>query len=176
MERFFYVVDFFLRKGRAGLIVVSHALEVGGSHLDTHPHLSASGSAAQTSEDIVRQFVKLISFFQIQIAWAIEWHLNILHNRPWMRTHNKNPICQVNCLLDVVGHEQDGAGGFVPHFEQEQLHLAASLSIESSKGLVHENDRRSQSQCARDRNTLLHSSRERLRIGVLKSAEADILN
>src|ERR1022692_1177478 len=59
VEGFFYVVDVFLRSLRAGLI-----LDVGSSHLDTHPHLSAAGSATQTAENIVRQVVKLIALFQ----------------------------------------------------------------------------------------------------------------
>src|SRR5208283_1310923 len=72
MERLFYKADFVLRRGSTDLIVFWHALEISGSHLDTHPHLSVAGSFAQTAENVVRQLVKLIPLFQAQIAGAVE--------------------------------------------------------------------------------------------------------
>src|ERR1035437_2820338 len=98
MERLCYKVDFVLRRGSTQRIVFWHALEISGSHLDTHPHLSVAGSFAQTAENVVRQLVKLISLFQAQIAGAVKGYLNVLDNRPRMRAHNKDPIRQVNRL------------------------------------------------------------------------------
>ena len=63
MEGLAHEVDFVLRRRSTELIVFGHALEIGGSHLDTHPNLAAAGSLAQTAENVVRQLVKLISFF-----------------------------------------------------------------------------------------------------------------
>src|SRR5437588_10638933 len=59
MERLSYKVDFVLWRGATEFVVFWHALEISGSHLDTHPHLSAAGSFAQTTENVVRQLVKL---------------------------------------------------------------------------------------------------------------------
>ena len=65
---------------------------------------------------------------------------------------------------------------FVPHFQQQLLHLAAGLRVERAKRLVHQNDRRAQGQRARNRNPLLHTPGKRLRIGVLEAAQSDILH
>src|ERR1700733_499816 len=142
MERLSYKVDFFLRRRSTELIVFWRALEISGSHLDTHPNLPVAGSFAQTAKNVVRQLVKLISLFQAQIARAVEGYLNVFDNRSRMRTHNKDPVGEVNRLVNIVRDEQDRAGGFVPTFQQELLHLAAGLRIECAKRLVHQDDRR----------------------------------
>src|SRR5580658_7902697 len=58
VERLLYKVDFVLRRGTTELIVFGHALEIRGSHLDTHPYLSVARSFAQTAENVVRQLMK----------------------------------------------------------------------------------------------------------------------
>jgi hypothetical protein len=174
MERLFYVVNVILPSGRTVLIVL-HA-NVVGTHLDTHPHLSTAGRATQTTENVILEVMEFISFFQTKIARTIEGHLNVFDDRPRMRTHDKNSVRQVNRLLNIVGDKQDCARGFIPHFQQELLHFTARLRIESAEGLVHQDDCRAKGQRPGDRNALLHSARERFRIGVLKTAEADILN
>src|ERR1700736_3223166 len=102
MECLFYKIYAVWRGGRTGLVLILHALEIGVTHLDTHPHLSVAGSATQTAENIVRQLVKLIALFQTQIARALEGYLNVLDNRSRMRTHDKDPVRQVNRLLNVM--------------------------------------------------------------------------
>src|SRR5580704_540347 len=176
MEGFFYKVDFVLWRRSTELIVIRHALEVGGRHLDTHPDLSAARSLAQTTENVVRQLVKLVSLLQAQVAGAVEGHLNVFDNRSRMRTHNKDSIRQVNRLVNVVRDEQDRAGGFVPYFQQQLLHFAAGLRVERPERFVHQDNGGTKRQGACNGNALLHAPGERLRIGVFKAAKSNILD
>src|SRR5215470_9865202 len=106
---------------------------------DTYPHVAAdSGSALEAAQDVVLQVVELAFFFQTQVARAIKWHLDVFHDGPRMRAHNKDPVGQVNCLFHVVRDKQNCTRSLIPDLQQKLLHFTAGLSVESAKRLVHQ--------------------------------------
>src|SRR5215468_5867706 len=132
---------------------------------DAYPHVAAdSRSALEAAQDVVLQVMELAFLFQAQVARAIKWHLDVFHDGPRMRAHNKDPVGQVNCLFHVVRDKQNCTRSLIPDLEQKLLHFTAGLSVESAKRLVHQDHRGSQGQRARDGDALLHSSGKRLGI------------
>ena len=81
---------------------------------------------------------------------------------PGRRTDDIDPVGEIDGLGDVVGHEQNCAGGLLPDPQQKVLHLVAGLRVESAEGLVHQDDLRADGQRAGDGHALLHAAGERV--------------
>ena len=71
--------------------------------------------------------------------------------------------------------KKEGCSDFGLDRFQEDLHLAAQLDIERSKGLVEQNQARLTDDCACKRSTLTLAARELSRIPLPKRAELDEL-
>ena len=71
--------------------------------------------------------------------------------------------------------EDDGRPRRFPDAQQLLVHVIARDLVERAERLVHQQDRRSGHERARDRDTLLHSAGELTRKRVLESLQADEL-
>src|SRR5260370_4711132 len=132
-----------------------------------------SGGPAQRREHVLLHVVKFFRLLHSGIARTSEWNRQILYDCTGSGAHYIDTFGQVKGLIDVVGDEQDGAGGLIPDAQQELLHVGASLSIERAEGLVHENHLRAHSESSGDGHALLHAAGQRFRIHVGETAEAD---
>ena len=70
-------------------------------------------------------------------------------------------------------HEQDRDPELVAHAEDEVLEIAARLGVDGREGLVHQQDQGLVGEGTRDRDALLHPSRELPGIVVDEAREAD---
>src|SRR5215831_16796975 len=106
------------------------------SPLDTHPHVATHpGSTLETAQNVMLKVVEFALFFQLQVARAVKRYLHVFHDRTWMRTHDENPVRQIDSLFHIVGNKQNCTRCFIPYLEQKLLHFTAGLRIQSAERL-----------------------------------------
>ena len=71
--------------------------------------------------------------------------------------------------------EDDRLAGLRPEPQEQEVHLVTRESVESTEGLVHEQNLGILRKSPHDRRPLLHTTRELARIGRLKPGQPDLL-
>ncbi len=89
------------------------------------------------------------------------------------RRHHGDAVGEIDRLLHVMGHEDDGLGCALPDAQQLRLHQASGLGVESAERLVHQQDLGIECERARNGGALLHTTRQLRGITVLEAAEPD---
>src|SRR5262245_5055619 len=92
---------------------------------------------------------------------------------PRARRHDDNPVAEKHSFGDRMRHEHDGLARLVPESQKIDVELVARKGVESSKGLIHQQQIRIMQQCATDRDALAHTAGQVMRIQVLESVELD---
>src|SRR6476620_8713510 len=103
-----------------------------------------TGSALEPAEHVVLKVMELTFLFKAQFARAIKWHMHVFHDGPRMRTHDEDPIGQINRLFHVMRYKENCTRGFIPYLQQKLLHVTAGLSVKGAERLVHQDDRGAQ--------------------------------
>ena len=74
--------------------------------------------------------------------------------------NENDAICEIECLIEIVGHQQNGGLHAVQQIAQHVLHFCPSERIERAEGLVHEQDFRFGSQRTSQSDALPLPARE----------------
>ena len=92
-----------------------------------------------------------------------------------MRRHHDHAVGEINRLGDVVGDVDDGLARLAPDVGEQPLHVVARQRIKRRERLVHQQHSRIVGERARDRDALLHSAGQVMRIGVGELLKLDQL-
>ena len=84
--------------------------------------------------------------------------------------HN-DPVGQIQCLFDVVGHKNNGAPVSLPDSVQLLLHQVAGLGIQCTEGFVHQQHLGLNAVGTGNTHPLLHATGKLDGEGILKSVE-----
>src|SRR3954454_7879804 len=90
-----------------------------------------------------------------------------------MRTHDEDPVSQINRLFHVMRNKENCTRGFIPDLQQKLLHVTAGLGIKRAERLIHEDYRGAQRESASDGDALLHPTGKRFRVYVGKLTQTD---
>ena len=91
-------------------------------------------------------------------------------------SQNHDAIRQHDGFLDVVGHDEDGAGRHLliePEFQQFTAQVLSREDVECGERLVHEKDLRFDDERTGESHPLLHATGEFFRIGSLEPIETN---
>ena len=87
--------------------------------------------------------------------------------------HHSNPVTEPQRLIEVMGDEHDGATLFGLETQQLVLHVVADERVERRKWLIEEQDLGVKGKCAGQAYTLLHASRQLIRVMVCPTVQPD---
>src|ERR1051326_6837330 len=104
-------------------------------------------------------------------AWPRQVHAEDLLDTAGPRAQQHDAIAEVQRLVQAVRDEDDGDAQVLPDAAELHLHELARLRVESAERLVHEQDLRLQRQRSSKSNTLLHATRQLVRVAVLEALE-----
>src|SRR5262245_56585479 len=85
------------------------------------------------------------------------------------RRHDDNTVDEEHSCRDRMRHEHYGLARLVPESQKIDVELVARKGVESSKGLIHQQQVRIMQQCATDRDALAHAAGQVMRIHALES-------
>ena len=106
----------------------------------------------------VRELGELLRRDLVARAWQVDGD-DLLHLRRGVR-QDDDPVREVDRLVDVVGDEEDRDPELLADAQHEVLEVAPGLRVDGGEWLVHQQDRWLVGERARDRDALLHPTRE----------------
>ena len=117
--------------------------------------LVAAPYAAQMCKKTGAIFIKSAAG---NLSWSWKSNSHFFQDASWSCGQDQNPICEMNCFVDMVGHKHDSDVGGFPDFEKKILHLVACLDIQRRKGFIHQKHFGLQAERSRDGDALFHPS------------------
>ena len=79
-------------------------------------------------------------------------------NTGWAVAQHQNAVCEVHCLLDVVGYKNNGALFCLPDAGQLVLHQITCLCIQMAERLIEQHHERLIAVRTGNTDTLLHAA------------------
>ena len=113
---------------------------------------------------------------RLAIAILRNVDLEVGTNAPRIAAEHDDAVGQQHCLLDVVGHDEDGGRRHLlvePQLQQLGAQVFGGEDIERRERLVHEEHFRLDHQRARKADALLHAAGELFGIGGFEAVETD---
>jgi hypothetical protein len=105
------------------------------------------------------------------IARARQVHRHVRANPAWPWGQHDHPVAEVDALVDVVGHDQDGDVPLAPDPQDQVFEILPGLRVHRAERLVHE--QRLAGEGAGDGDPLLHAAGELPRVLVPRLGQAD---
>ena len=99
---------------------------------------------------------------------ALKSDLKLTLDTPRPEAHQQNPVAQAHGFPNVVRDKYDGWGSLFPDAFQFVVKHVARLRVERREGFVHQENLWLQSQRARQRHALFHSSGELVNVVIFK--------
>lgn len=87
--------------------------------------------------------------------------------------HDDHPIGKRNCLVEVMGDEQDRGAQLLPELQQLVLHDGLGLHVERAERLVHQENPRIVDEGRSHCHALAHTAGQLVRVAVLEAGQAD---
>src|SRR5262249_40587937 len=110
--------------------------------------------------DSVLDFQELGVALQAQSSWAGKGNTEHIFDSARTGAHNDDAVGKVHRFVNLVRDEQHGFVSLRPDLEKLGLHELASLRIERSKGLIHQQNNWIGREGSREVHALLHSARK----------------
>src|SRR5579862_2024998 len=113
---------------------------------------------------------------RIDVARMLYIDVHDLLNPARAGTHHRNPVCELDSLVDIVRHEDNCLPLCLPDAQQFAAHDKSCDRVKRPERLVEKQHVGIHSQCASYFKPLLHASRKLRRISFLEPFEANHLD
>src|SRR5512146_2821880 len=155
-----------LRRGRAALTCARSSV------IGFFPRARAAHLLFEQAPDLLAIGGEFRPVANLEAARALEIDRDFADDTAGRGAHDDDAVGEIDRLVDVMGHEEDGLAVALPDTQELRAHDLADLRVERAEGLVHQQDLGLDAERPGDADALAHPARELMRKMPLESAQA----